>query len=305
VSSASGAGQGWRAWLASDAPGSARQARLGEIYRFGRALARHPLALTGLAIILLLVLVAALAPLLAPYPPSAQHLADRLQSPGARHWLGTDELGRDILSRPIYRTRITLGIVALLTKPLDIDGFVAADGRPFDLKGAALRSRAELNVLNTHDGELAAYLAYASAYPSAFLALVDTYDTVRSGLPNFLVVALALHEAGVSAPELPDSDLLVLDNPAPESTVDEARRAADLLAGRGFRSALLVTDAFHSRRALMLFRAAFAHRGLTVRSTPATDTLGLGQWWAHPVAARRVVEEWTKLALYLVEGAYW
>jgi peptide/nickel transport system permease protein len=115
MSSAAGAGQGWRAWLASDAPRSARQARLGEIYRFGRALARHPLALTGCAIILLLLLVAALAPLLAPYAPQAQHLADRLQAPGGRHWLGTDELGRDILSRLIYGTRLTLGIVALVT----------------------------------------------------------------------------------------------------------------------------------------------------------------------------------------------
>ena len=109
------AGEGWRAWLGSDAPTSRHQARLGEIYRFGRALTRHPLALAGLAIVLLLMLVAALAPLLAPYAPSAQHLAERLQGPGARHWLGTDELGRDILSRLIYGTRITLGIVALVT----------------------------------------------------------------------------------------------------------------------------------------------------------------------------------------------
>lgn len=116
---------------------------------------------------------------------------------------------------------------------------------------------------------------------------------------------LALHRAGLSAPELPDSDLLVLDDPPPESTIDEAHRDANLLAGRGVHSALLVTDAFHSRRAYLLFRAAFAHRGLIVRSTPAADTLGLGQWWAHPVAARRVAEEWVKLALYLGEGAYW
>jgi peptide/nickel transport system permease protein len=115
MSGAAATGQGWRAWLGSDAPASRRQARLGEAYRFGRALTRHPLALAGLAIVLLLVLVAALAPLLAPHAPAAQHLADRLQGPGARHWLGTDELGRDILSRLIFGTRITLGIVALVT----------------------------------------------------------------------------------------------------------------------------------------------------------------------------------------------
>ena len=113
--SAAEAGQGWRAWLGSDAPASRRQARLGEFYRFGRALMRHPLAVAGLVIVLLLVLVAALAPLLAPYAPSTQHLADRLQGPSAGHWLGADELGRDILSRLLFGARITLGIVALVT----------------------------------------------------------------------------------------------------------------------------------------------------------------------------------------------
>jgi nicotinate phosphoribosyltransferase len=78
----------------------------------------------------------------------------------------------------------------------DLAGFVAVDGHPFDLKEAALSYRAQLDALHTHDGELAAFLAYAAAYPMAFLALVDTYDTMKSGLPNFLAVALALCQAG-------------------------------------------------------------------------------------------------------------
>jgi uncharacterized SAM-binding protein YcdF (DUF218 family) len=116
---------------------------------------------------------------------------------------------------------------------------------------------------------------------------------------------LALHQAGVSAPEVPDSDLIVLDDPPPESTIDEARRAANILSGRGLHSALLVTDAFHSRRASMLFGAAFAHQGLTVRSTPVPDSFDLAHWWMHPLPARRVAEEWTKLASYFIQGAYW
>jgi peptide/nickel transport system permease protein len=104
----------WQAWLTTDAPASRRQARLGESYRLGRAFFRNPLAMVGLAIVLLLAMVAALAPLVAPGSPTAQDLASRLQPPGARHWLGTDEFGRDILSRLLYGARITLGIVALV-----------------------------------------------------------------------------------------------------------------------------------------------------------------------------------------------
>ena len=114
----------------------------------------------------------------------------------------------------------------------------------------------------------------------------------------------ALHEAGVSAPELPDSAIAVVDNPPPESTIDEARRDADLLSARGAHSALLVTDAFHSRRAWLLFRAAFARKGMSVRSVPVADALDLAHWWEHPVTARRVLEEWVKLAWYLPQGAY-
>ena len=115
----------------------------------------------------------------------------------------------------------------------------------------------------------------------------------------------ALHAAGVSAPELPDSSLVILTDPPPESTIDEARRDAAILQSRGLHSALLVTDAFHSRRAWLLFRAAFAHRGLNVRSVPVDDNLDLARWWQHPLSGRRVTEEWAKLLWYLPQGAYW
>jgi peptide/nickel transport system permease protein len=105
----------WHEWLTAEAPLSARQARLGEAYRLLRAFKRHRAGMAGLAIVLLLAAVAILAPLLAPFSPSAQDLALRLKPPGAVHWLGTDELSRDIFSRLLYGARITLGIVALVT----------------------------------------------------------------------------------------------------------------------------------------------------------------------------------------------
>lgn len=49
---------------------------------------------------------------------------------------------------------------------------------------------------SSSDSELAAFTAYAQAFPGGFLALVDTYDTLQSGVPNFLCVALALDDLG-------------------------------------------------------------------------------------------------------------
>jgi peptide/nickel transport system permease protein len=62
----------------------------------------------GFALTLILVIVALAAPLLAPYDPVAQNLPARLLSPSAAHWMGTDELGRDILSRIIFGTRVSM-----------------------------------------------------------------------------------------------------------------------------------------------------------------------------------------------------
>ena len=104
---------GWRAWLLTDTPRSAAQARLGQAYGSWLAFRANPMALLGLAIVLALILAAALAPWLAPQSPIAQDLAQRLQPPSAAHWLGTDELGRDIYARIVWGSRITLTIVAL------------------------------------------------------------------------------------------------------------------------------------------------------------------------------------------------
>jgi uncharacterized SAM-binding protein YcdF (DUF218 family) len=147
-------------------------------------------------------------------------------------------------------------------------------------------------------------LPHAESLRSQGFARVLVVSNERVHTHGLETTWLAIHRAGFSAPEIPDSDLLVMDDPPPESTIDEARRAADVLAARGFQSALLVTDAFHSRRAALLFQAAFRRRGLTVRSTPVPDTFDLTHWWSHPLAARRVAEEYVKLAYYLVIGAY-
>jgi peptide/nickel transport system permease protein len=103
----------WRAWLLAESPGSRRQARLGEAYRSWLAFRRNGLAMFGLAVVAALLLAAAAAPLLATHDPTAQDLGARLQPASAAHWLGTDELGRDIYSRLLFGARTTLAIVAL------------------------------------------------------------------------------------------------------------------------------------------------------------------------------------------------
>src|SRR6202158_138872 len=62
----------------------------------------------GLAVTALLVLMALFAPLLAPQNPAAQNLPQRLVPPSSQHWMGTDELGRDVLSRTLYGARVSL-----------------------------------------------------------------------------------------------------------------------------------------------------------------------------------------------------
>jgi peptide/nickel transport system permease protein len=62
----------------------------------------------ALAMIVVIVLVAVAAPLIAPYGPLSQDILQRLKGPSAAHWLGTDQLGRDVLSRIIYGLRSSL-----------------------------------------------------------------------------------------------------------------------------------------------------------------------------------------------------
>jgi peptide/nickel transport system permease protein len=66
------------------------------------------LARVGFVAAIILLVAALLAPWIAPADPAAQNLPARLQSPSRAHWMGTDELGRDILSRTLYGARISL-----------------------------------------------------------------------------------------------------------------------------------------------------------------------------------------------------
>jgi peptide/nickel transport system permease protein len=104
-----------REWLLSERPQSRMQARLGRAYVTWRRFSANRLALAGLGIIVLLLVVAALADVISPYSPIVGDLrGSRLLPPSAEHWLGTDDQGRDILSRIIHGSRLTLFVVVLV-----------------------------------------------------------------------------------------------------------------------------------------------------------------------------------------------
>jgi peptide/nickel transport system permease protein len=79
-----------------------------------RKLFGRKIVLVGAAVIAVMALAAVAAPWIAPYDPMALKVLDRLQSPRAAHWFGTDELGRDVFSRVVFGARYSLMISALV-----------------------------------------------------------------------------------------------------------------------------------------------------------------------------------------------
>lgn len=80
-----------------------------------RRLRRSKFAVMGGSVVILVVIAAIFAPLIAPYDPVKQDIMSLLQGPSSSHWLGTDEIGRDTLSRVIYGSRVSLmvGVIAV------------------------------------------------------------------------------------------------------------------------------------------------------------------------------------------------
>jgi peptide/nickel transport system permease protein len=132
--------------------------------QFWRHFRRNRLALSGGFIVLLMLTVALLAPLIAPYDPSAIHVRAILLPPSFSHWLGTDALGRDVLSRMIYGTQISLLV-----------GFVAV--------GIAV-------VIGVIVGALAGY--YPGWVDTLFMRLVD----IMLSIPTFFLILAVIALVG-------------------------------------------------------------------------------------------------------------
>ncbi|MEM8851651.1 MAG: nickel transporter permease [Pseudomonadota bacterium] len=112
-----------RDWLEASTAASPGQARAQSAWRGWKRLVANRAAFAGLVVLVLLVVLAAIGPWLTPYDPLSQNLQERLLPPSGRHWLGTDDLGRDILTRIIHGSRITLMmavLVAVIAGPIGL-----------------------------------------------------------------------------------------------------------------------------------------------------------------------------------------
>jgi peptide/nickel transport system permease protein len=103
-------------WLLTDRPLSRRQAQFGQLYRSWLNFRVNKLAMTGLAIVLALILVALFADVLSSHSPvsGGDLRKERLLPPSLEHWFGTDEQARDIFSRIVHGSRLTLMVIALV-----------------------------------------------------------------------------------------------------------------------------------------------------------------------------------------------
>ena len=137
---------------------------------------QNKLAAASAVLILLIILAAVFAPFVAPYDHLAQSLTDRLQTPSMAHWLGTDELGRDVLSRIIFGARIslTIGLVPTLIS--------MAIGPVLGLCAGVYGGKVDFVIMRLADVML--------AFPSLLLAMVVMY-TMGGGLIN-IFIALSL-----------------------------------------------------------------------------------------------------------------
>lgn len=114
---------GLAGYLTAEVSRSPTQASLQRLYFGCRRFAQNPLAMIGFTILMALLLIAIFAPWIAPYPMNEQNLQTRLLPPSSLHFFGTDELGRDIFSRVVYGSRITLQIttlVAVIAAPIGL-----------------------------------------------------------------------------------------------------------------------------------------------------------------------------------------
>lgn len=146
-------------------------------------LKKNKLAAFSLVLIILIILAALAAPILAPYDPNQPELSNRFAAPSAEHWFGTDELGRDVFSRLLYGTRVSvmIGIVPTLIS--------MTIGTVLGLMAGFYGGKVDFVIMRFADIVL--------AFPSLLLAMVVMY-TLGASLINIFIALSVVQWAGTA-----------------------------------------------------------------------------------------------------------
>ena len=233
-----------------------------------RRLIRSPAAAIGLTVLVLLIVIACLGPAVAPFSPYAQNLDQKLQTPNAAHWLGTDEFGRDILSRLIVGSRFSLS-VGLISVVVGLLGGVVIGGPAGFYRGGL-------------DHVLMTICDIVLAFPGVLLALAIV-AVLGPGLPNAML-AVGLSSIPIFA-RLIRAQFLALC----ESVMVESARSIGATNARIMLSHLLPNSL-----GPMLVQA-FLRIGSAILMAATLSFLGLGaqppepEWGAMLSAARTFV----------------
>src|SRR5215510_2911824 len=167
-----------------------------------RLIREKPLGLLGAGIVLALLVTAVLANVIAPYGYAQTSLTQRFRASSAEHWLGTDQLGRDLLSRIIYGTRVSLTVISLLGPGLF--NVLVVLGLSFGIQNSRIIRGAALSVKEN------AYIEAAQAFGGSSLrimlahmlpnvaAIIIVVATI--GLGNLILVEAALSFLGFGVP---------------------------------------------------------------------------------------------------------
>jgi ABC-type dipeptide/oligopeptide/nickel transport system permease subunit len=148
-----------------------------------RAYRRNRMAMAGAAVVLVLALLALLVPRLSPWDPYLVDLDLMSQAPSKAHWLGTDQYGRDLLTRILYGTRISL-VIGIVPTMLSM-----ALGTALGLIGGYYRGLVDLAIMRLCDVVL--------AFPSLLLAMVVMY-TLGATLVNIFIALAVVGWAGTA-----------------------------------------------------------------------------------------------------------
>lgn len=242
-----------------------------------RRLRRNKAAMLGLILIVLMVLMALLADWIAPYPYGLQDYDSVSEGPSAKHWLGTDNLGRDILSRIIYGSRISLlvGFSAIITAII-FGGFIGA----FSAYYGGLIDNGVMRVMDV-----------LMAIPGMLLAIALA-ATMKPGLYN-LVIAIAVAEIPLYA-RVVRSSVLTIKN----QEFVEAAKCIGVADGR-----IIMRHILPNCLAPIIVQATLGMAG-AILSAAALSFLGLGiqpptpEWGSMLSGSRQYMRDYPHMVMF-------